>query len=175
MQAIETHIRNERYFKEERVPLQWLKVCDKLAHDDRQAMSLTDFETISSGCVLPDDLGQLLKLLSEVGTVMYSTEEILKDIVVTNPVEFMIRAASKFVCDFPMHVVPEHAQAKLHVSEWQVSTCLCLKLFFFRGPSVFFLPVFLFEFLFTIQTDTPMSWHCALTICLNFLSSLHSN
>jgi hypothetical protein len=133
MQAIETHIRNERYFKEERVPLQWLKVCDKLAQDDRQAMGLTHFETMSLGCnVRSDQVERLLKLLSEVGIVMYSTEASLRDIVVTNPVVFMIGASSKFVCDHAVHVAPEHGKAKLLVSEWQVGQqSVCIFVFSF--------------------------------------------
>ena len=121
MQAIERHIRNETYFKEERVPLQWLKVCDRLAQDERKAMSLADFETMSAGCgVWPADVERLLELLTEVGSVMHSNEASLRKIVVTNPVEFMIGAVSKYVCDHAVHVAPEHARARLFVNEWQV-------------------------------------------------------
>ena len=167
MQAIETHIRNEKYLKD-LVPLQWLRVCDQLAQDPRKAMSLDDFTTMTSGCnVQPEDVQQLLKLLSEVGSVMYSTEESLKNIVVTNPVAFMIEAVAKYVCDYLVHVVPEHAKAKLHRSEWQVGQIVLLS-FCFPVSHFYILPFSFFECLITIPTNTtPLSLSLSLSLSVS--------
>jgi len=117
--TVEKVMSEEEYIRQ-KVPLQWIAVFDTLRADGRTAISMQELQDLArrrnlptgSKWTLKEEVTLLATFLSGLGFIMYHPEPALRDVVIINPVDFLIIPASKVVCDHRIHHLPEHERAR---------------------------------------------------------------
>ena len=119
--AIEHTVRAESYVHR-RVPIAWYRTYDELQRvlaEGRPTVSFAETVQLASRSGMPADprnsvekeAQALLRFLHELGILMYFNEPGLDDIVVLDP-QWLVTAATKMICEFSIHKLPEHTQAQ---------------------------------------------------------------
>ena len=119
--AIEKQIEGEDYVKQ-RIPFTWMALYDALQSPERQqaktlpldeCLALGESLGMGQGSVgIADEVRACLLFFNALGFVMYFDEPGLRDLVILNPVEFLIEPITKVICDYKIHVVDEHEDVK---------------------------------------------------------------
>jgi Holliday junction resolvase len=88
------------WVKEER-PIDWFKVMDKFDALKGSHMTLTmeDAMKIAEECSIvdEDEVEELLRFLNEMGAILWINEKGLRDVVILDPIEFLVKPASKLI------------------------------------------------------------------------------
>lgn len=96
------------------------QVIDRLQEDTRECISLTQLEDVCAECGMPvsdgyslqQEVQMLARFFSGLGMIMYHSEASLRNVVVLRPAKFLVEPATRFLCDFEIHVLEEHEAAK---------------------------------------------------------------
>lgn len=98
LQYIERKIDNSDYVHVER-PLSWFKVLDIFKGRNVPYLSYSEVEKIVVSCDIPKSkLPVLLKFYHEMGILMWHNEDMLRDIVVFDPIEYFVKPATIIIC-----------------------------------------------------------------------------
>jgi hypothetical protein len=131
MSDVQKYVMEEEYVQR-KVPLPWLGVIDMLSQDKRVFISLDEFESTAGQCGLPasraftlqHECQLLLKLLNNLGILMYNREPALRHMIILNPAEFLAEPATRVICQYSIHELDEHRECKK--SKWNhLFTILC--------------------------------------------------
>ena len=119
MSDVQKCVMAEEYVQR-KVPLSWLGVIDVLSQDRRVSISLGEFESTAAQCGLPEsgtctlqqECQLLLKLLNNLGILMYNLEPALCHIIILNPAEYLAGPATRVICQYSIHELDEHRECK---------------------------------------------------------------
>ncbi|CAM9943761.1 unnamed protein product, partial [Ectocarpus fasciculatus] len=91
MSAVEEKLKSSRY-SNQLIPLTWFKCHDTMVATKKSCLSLLEVTRISRVCGLVNDeeVHCFLFFLSEMGTLMWHDEPTLRDVVILDPVEYLI-------------------------------------------------------------------------------------
>jgi hypothetical protein len=114
------------------VPLNWLKTMDAFKKTNKSFLTLTEVKSIAVSCgVKHDHVEALLRLLHEMGHLLWNEEPNLREVVILDAIEYLVGPATLVVCnhkgtagdDLTKHSQPQHiAAAKNHPDEWDQLT-----------------------------------------------------
>jgi len=119
MSDVQKYVMAEEYVQR-KVPLPWLGVIDVLSQDRRVFISLDEFESTAGQCGLPasractlqQECQLLLKLLNNLGILMYNPDPALCHMIILNPAEFLAEPATRVICQYDIHELDEHSECK---------------------------------------------------------------
>lgn len=119
MSAVEGLVEAEDYIKTQ-VHLAWVGVYDDLRREGRTTMRMAELEALgrkhglpaTPGLTLREEVRVLASFFSGLGFIMWFPEPSLADLVVVNPAAFLIGPATKLVCQYGLHRIPEHDTAR---------------------------------------------------------------
>ena len=119
MQAVQLSMLREEYTRC-LVPLTWIRVYDRIQSDSRTCITFSELAEIAEECGLEvsegdseaEELNRLAAFFSGLGTIMHHDEPSLRDLVVLNPVDFLIKPATQIICNFKEHETRQQATAK---------------------------------------------------------------
>jgi hypothetical protein len=102
---IQKQVAAEQYCKY-MVPLEWIRVMDRLQQVRDKFASFDSVARIAQECGVPtvkglsleDELVLLLKLLTEYGLLMYHSEPSLRNLVILDPLAFLVDPTSRIIC-----------------------------------------------------------------------------
>jgi GTPase SAR1 family protein len=81
------------------IPLTWMKAIDALLAGTKSFLPFAEATAIIQSCDIPTcDVEALLLHLHDTGFVMWHNEPILKEVVITNPIEYYINAVATLIC-----------------------------------------------------------------------------
>jgi GTPase SAR1 family protein len=98
------------------VPLAWFKCLDEMNRRNKSCLSLQDVKELSLQCNMNDDeVGPFLRFLHDMGMVMWHDEDNLRDIVVIDPIEYLVKPATIVICKhIPDKVDGVHHSKDIH-------------------------------------------------------------
>ncbi|CAN0225597.1 unnamed protein product, partial [Ectocarpus fasciculatus] len=99
MAAVEEKLKASRYTRKP-IPLTWFKCHDAIAAARKSCLSLIEVKQIARACGLVSDeeIHCFLFFLSEMGTLMWHDEPTLRDVVILDPVEYLIKPVTIVIC-----------------------------------------------------------------------------
>jgi GTPase SAR1 family protein len=109
------------------VPLSWFKVMDQLADAKKDCLFLADVTAIAARCQVSDsEVPYLLAFLHDMGHLMWIDEPGLRDVVVLDPVSYLVTPATVIICkitpdkdDPTHHFMAAHRECeRMHKKEW---------------------------------------------------------
>jgi hypothetical protein len=111
------------------VPLSWLKVMDTMAAAGKDCLPLHEVVSIGAGCgVAEEEVALLLTFLHDMGHLLWIDEPGLRDVVVLDPVSYLVTPATVIICkltpdheDSTHHFMAVHRECdKQHKREWSM-------------------------------------------------------
>jgi len=127
MRLIEERMDSAKYTHRE-VPLNWLKTMDAFKSTKKSFLSFTEVQSIAVSCgVKRNHVEAFLRLLHEMGYLLWNEEPNLRELVILDAIEYLVKPATLVVCnlrgtagdDLTRHNQPQHiAAAKNHRNEW---------------------------------------------------------
>ena len=114
------------------IPLTWRKAIDALLAGTKSFLSFAEATAIIQSCDIPTcDVEALLTHLHDTGYVMWHNEPVLKEVVITDPIEYFINAVATLICkhapsvdvdgDATRHFNEVHREAmKSHRNDWNI-------------------------------------------------------
>lgn len=127
MTKIESVLVEAAYVREQK-PVTWLKFCDGLkAEKARTHIPYQEAVAQAQAIGIPaKDVKYLLEFLRDMGILMWYDDDGLRDVVILDPFEFFIRAATTVICklvttedDPTLHVTEVHKRCqKSHQAAW---------------------------------------------------------
>eukprot|EP00300_Choanocystis_sp_HF-7_P017400 c19720_g1_i3.p1 GENE.c19720_g1_i3~~c19720_g1_i3.p1 ORF type:complete len:692 (+),score=157.77 c19720_g1_i3:23-2077(+) len=92
---------------------------------DSPVLSLVEFCELAEKCGLPtskvaldEEVVIVLTYLKELAIVMWFNEPALSDLIILDP-SWLIKAATKIICKFDIHYIPEHEEARKLYGPWK--------------------------------------------------------
>jgi hypothetical protein len=80
-------------------PLTWLQTIDKLVALRQPFLTLEEAENIATSTGIPaEEVSNLLHFLHEMGTVMWHDEEMLRNIVILDPIKYFVEPVTRLIC-----------------------------------------------------------------------------
>eukprot|EP01048_Picozoa_sp_COSAG05_P000363 COSAG05_NODE_9_length_39734_cov_180.598067_27_plen_1828_part_00 len=128
LSTVETAVREEKYVHQ-RVPIAWYRMYDKLQTlllGGQPTVTFLDAVELANTAGLPVDPGRTVEkelraflcFLHELGILMYFDEPGLNAVIVLDP-QWLVTAATKIICEFSIHDLPEHrVAARQHARSW---------------------------------------------------------
>ena len=116
MDAIEKRLNEEAYVNSE-IPYTWLRAMDELRGQYSSFLNYDSVVDIAVGrCgVDRNHVDYLLKFLHEMGVLLWVNEPGLRDVVILDPIEYLVKPCTRIICnhfgtsdDFTRHELPEH-------------------------------------------------------------------
>jgi len=126
MSVIHDAIDNAAYTHKE-VPLTWFRVMDCMKDTSKDCLSLAEVRAIAAQCsVTAPEVPFLLSFLHDMGHLMWHDEPELRDVVILDPVSFLVAPATIIICkltpdhdDSTHHFVAMHRECdRMHKREW---------------------------------------------------------
>eukprot|EP00732_Lithocolla_globosa_P000159 Lithocolla_globosa_v1_NODE_34_length_8743_cov_33.461096.p1 type:complete len:975 gc:universal NODE_34_length_8743_cov_33.461096:3520-596(-) len=108
-------------------PIVWLKCLEMLMESGHSSHSLSDVYSMANSLgMIDDEVPPLLNFLNRMGSLMWHDEPSLRDVVILNPIEYFVRAASAIICNHSVgedgvhHFLPVHEKCqKKYVKQWR--------------------------------------------------------
>jgi GTPase SAR1 family protein len=109
------------------VPITWLKAKDQFVATGKDCLSYEEVEAVAERCKVPSAaLPVLLSFLHDMGHLMWHNEPALKDVVILDPVSYLVVPATNIICklspdqyDSTHHFIEEHRECKQRLpAEW---------------------------------------------------------
>ena len=120
MVEVEKKLKVSRYTGKP-IPLTWFKCMDNMTATKKTCLQLKEVKRIARGCGLLNDeeVHCFLFFLSEMGTLMWHDEPTLRDVVIMDPVKYLINPATIVICkhspdgtDATSHELPAHKECQ---------------------------------------------------------------
>eukprot|EP01038_Epipyxis_sp_PR26KG_P012321 gene12321-16525_t len=112
------NIISESEYVQKEVPLAWLQTVDQFSVviRDRSWLSYDDAAAIAlSFGVEHDDIVEMLEFLNEMGFLLWNQEELLRDIIILDPISFFVKPVTNVICKHnPTEGDPTRHFTKLH-------------------------------------------------------------
>jgi GTPase SAR1 family protein len=111
------------------VPLAWFKVMDRMADAKKDCLTLTEVNAIGARSqVSAAEMPYLLGFLHDMGHLMWIDEPDLRDVVVLDPVSYLVTPATVIICkitpdkdDPTHHFMAAHRECeRMHKREWML-------------------------------------------------------
>jgi GTPase SAR1 family protein len=139
MISIEEIVSESNYIQEE-IPFSWLQLIDVLKEMNKSFLTYQDLieVTVESGCALKEkELKPFLTFCNEMSILMWNNDEMLKNIIILDPIEYFVKPATIIICkhsiakphqhqaggsvsDSTLHLTPIHKKSMKHFFEdWQ--------------------------------------------------------
>ena len=119
---------SEQEYINRKIPLSWLRTLDMLFTDvERSNLTFVEVQAIMRECgVRAEHMELLLRFLHSMGKVIWFEEPALRDVVITDPIEYLAKPASTVICklkqegnDVTLHSLPVHKKAqKMMQGRW---------------------------------------------------------
>jgi GTPase SAR1 family protein len=109
------------------VPLTWFKTIDRMADTKKDCLSLQEVISTAGRCDVSDkEVPLLLSFLHDMGHLMWLDEPGLRDVVILDPVSYLVVPATMIICklspdheDNTHHYVDVHRECeRMHKREW---------------------------------------------------------
>eukprot|EP00960_Hanusia_phi_P013533 396739-Hanusia_phi.AAC.3 len=89
----------ERYINQV-IPFSWLEVYDRMQSQNQRVQTLQAVEGTAQSCKMQvDDVPPMLRLFHQRGLLMHHAQEAVKDSVILDPFDFLVKPASKVQLD----------------------------------------------------------------------------
>ena len=119
--VVQRVVKREKYVNEI-VPYEWLRVLERLqAPDMKSSITLSEVMDIGKECgmsskegaSLEDQTVAMLKRFNDLGQLMYHPEASLRDVVILDPVNYLVDPATMVICQHGMHENESHKEARV--------------------------------------------------------------
>jgi GTPase SAR1 family protein len=128
MSVVQGTIDKAEYTHKE-VPLTWFKTIDQMADTQKDCLSLQEVATTAQRCdVSEQEVPLLLSFLHDMGHLMWLDEPGLRDVVILDPVSYLVVPATIIICklspdheDTTHHFMTSHRECeRMHKREWML-------------------------------------------------------
>ena len=125
--SIVTEIIERAEYTHKEVPLTWFKAIDLIAESGKDCLLLQEVAATADKCnVSEKEVPLLLSFLNDVGHLMWLDEPGLRDVVVLDPVSYLVVPATTIICklspdheDTTHHFLDSHRECeRMHKREW---------------------------------------------------------
>jgi GTPase SAR1 family protein len=91
---------DQALYTHKEVPLSWFKVMDQMRDTERDCLSLSEVTAIGARCQVSErELLYMLAFLHDMGHLMWIDESELRDVVILDPVKYLVVPATILICN----------------------------------------------------------------------------
>jgi GTPase SAR1 family protein len=108
---------DQALYTHKEVPISWFKVMDHMRDSERECLSLSEVTAIGARCQVSErELLFMLAFLHDMGHLMWLDEPELRDVVILDPVKYLVVPATILICNIQPTVGTTEAVHHAHPS-----------------------------------------------------------